>query len=384
MLLLGILLSFGSGVAALIYEVVWFQLLELVIGSTTVSLGMLLATFMGGMCLGSLMLPRLASAQRHPLRVYALIELGIGVLGILVLHLVPLVGGVYTAWSGYGLRGFVLRGAVAAACLVPPTLLMGATLPALSRQIEARRIDITKNGVSWLGFLYGANIAGAVLGCLLAGFYLLRKYDVYTATYAAMAINLSMAGLALALALLIPRESDSDDRVRSAPAPTPGTSVATIYVAISLSGLCALAAEATWTRMLGLLFGASVYALSIIVAVFLVGLGIGSGIGALLCRIVVSPRSGLGLVPMPGCLRDRLDRVQSGRIAPLLADQPFHLLKHLVQLRAGSRARVLGAIASDAPLGCELPPGACLGRILKSRGLKTTGCRQTDGRSLRR
>jgi spermidine synthase len=284
-----LLLSFGSGVAALIYEVVWFQLLELLIGSTTVSLGMLLATFMGGMCLGSLMLPRLASAQRHPLLVYALIELGIGALGILVLHLAPLVGGVYTAWSGYGLKGFLLRGAVAAACLMPPTLLMGATLPALARQINT-----TENGVSWLGFFYGANIAGAVLGCLLAGFYLLRKYDVYAATYVAMAINLLMAGLALALAGVIPRMSDLDDRRRPAPATVARKSAATVYVAISLSGLCALAAEATWTRMLGLLFGASVYALSIIVAVFLVGLGIGSGIGALLCRILVSPRTALG------------------------------------------------------------------------------------------
>jgi len=284
-----LLLSFGSGVAALIYEVVWFQLLELVIGSTAVSLGMLLAMYMGGLCLGSLILPRLVSAQRHPLRVYALIELGIGVLGILVLHLVPLVGGLYTAWTGYGLQGFLLRGTVAAACLLPPTLLMGATLPALARQINT-----TENGVSWLGFFYGANIAGAVLGCLLSGCYLLRKYDVYAATYVAMAINLSMAGFALALAGIIPRKSDPDDRVRPAPAAVPGESAATVYIAISLSGLCALAAEATWMRMLGLLFGASVYALSIIVAVFLVGLGIGSGIGALLCRILVSPRMALG------------------------------------------------------------------------------------------
>jgi len=289
-----LLLSFGSGVAALIYEVVWFQLLELVIGSTAVSLAVLLATFMGGLCLGSLILPRLVSAQRHPLRVYALIELGIGVLGILVLQLAPLVGGVYTAWTGYGLKGFLLRGTVAAACLLPPTLLMGATLPALSRQIGARQMNTGDNGVSSLGFYYGANIAGAVLGCLLAGFYLLRKYDVYAATYVAVAINLSMAGFALALAELIPRKSEPDDRVRPAPAAVVGANAATVYIAISLSGLCALAAEATWMRMLGLLFGASVYALSIIVAVFLVGLAIGSGIGALLCRIIVSPRMALG------------------------------------------------------------------------------------------
>ena len=67
----------GSGCAALIYEIVWFQLLELVIGSSAVSLGVLLGTFMGGMCLGSLVLPRVISARHHPLRVYAYLELGI-------------------------------------------------------------------------------------------------------------------------------------------------------------------------------------------------------------------------------------------------------------------------------------------------------------------
>jgi spermidine synthase len=281
-----LLLSFGSGVAALIYEVVWFQVLELVIGSTAVSLGVLLATFMGGMCLGSLILPRLVSARRGslwaPLRVYALIELGIGVLGIVALRLIPLVSGVYTAWSGYGLQGLLLRGIVAAACLLPPTLLMGATLPALARQANA-----TESGVSWLGFFYGANIAGAVLGSLLSGFYLLRKYDVAAATYVAAAINLSMAAIALALAV-------PDDGARQAPAAAPGKRDAAVHVAIALSGMCALGAETIWTRLLGLLFGASVYTFSIILAVFLVGLGIGSGLGALLCRVLASPRMALG------------------------------------------------------------------------------------------
>src|SRR5579863_794656 len=80
-----LLLAAGSGVAALIYEIVWFQLLELVIGSSAVSLAVLLATFMGGTCLGSLIFPRVVSTSRNPLRLYALIEAGIGVLGILVL-----------------------------------------------------------------------------------------------------------------------------------------------------------------------------------------------------------------------------------------------------------------------------------------------------------
>ena len=137
---LGLLLSFGSGVAALIYEIVWFQLLELVIGSTAVSLGVLLATFMGGcvsaVCYGRAWFPR----GRCPLGFLARVRaprIGIGVLGVVALHLIPLASGVYTAWSGYGLKGFLLRGIVAAACLLPPTLLMGATLPALARQTNS-------------------------------------------------------------------------------------------------------------------------------------------------------------------------------------------------------------------------------------------------------
>ena len=248
-MILLLLLSFGSGAAALIYEIVWFQLLELVIGSTAVSLGILLATFMGGMCLGSLILRRLN---------YSLIELAIGVLGILVLLLMHLVHGVYAA----------------VACLLPPTLLMGATLPALARQVEK---------TSWLGFLYGANILGAVSGSLVSGFYLLRVYDVATATYVAVAINIAVA----ALAFLVPRFDVSS------PAREGGGSPA-VYITIALSGLCALGAEAIWTRTLSLLFGASVYTFSIIVAVFLSGLGIGTGIGSTLSRTLARPRVALG------------------------------------------------------------------------------------------
>src|SRR2546430_16020087 len=90
----------GSGCAALIYEIVWFQLLQLVIGSSSISLGILLGTFMGGMCLGSLLLPRLISARQHPLRVYAMLELGIGVLALLILGGVPLAGGAFMARVG--------------------------------------------------------------------------------------------------------------------------------------------------------------------------------------------------------------------------------------------------------------------------------------------
>lgn len=88
-----VVLFMGSGCAALIYEIVWFQLLSLIVGSSAISLGVLLATFMGGMCIGSLGLARVISTREHPLRVYALLEAGIGVFGLLALWLLPHVGG---------------------------------------------------------------------------------------------------------------------------------------------------------------------------------------------------------------------------------------------------------------------------------------------------
>ena len=157
MRILILLLFVGSGIAALIYEIVWQQLLQLVIGSSSISLGVLLGTFMGGMCLGSYLLPRFVSRGHHPLRVYAYLELGIAAFGILILFGMPLLNSLYvTVSGGAGITGILFRGLAAALCLLPPTLLMGATLPAISRWVES-----TPEGVSWLGFFYGGNIAGA-------------------------------------------------------------------------------------------------------------------------------------------------------------------------------------------------------------------------------
>ncbi|MBP1623613.1 MAG: speE 2, partial [Acidobacteria bacterium] len=138
-----LILFFGSGCAALIYEIVWLQLLELVIGSSGISLGVLLGTYMGGMCLGSWLLPRLIPPRAHALRVYALLELGIGAIAILVLFGMPLVADLYSRLYWHGVA---VRTVVAAVCLIPPTLLMGATLPAVARFVES-----TPAGVSWMG-----------------------------------------------------------------------------------------------------------------------------------------------------------------------------------------------------------------------------------------
>jgi spermidine synthase len=284
-----LILFAGSGCSALIYEIVWYQLLQLIIGSSAISLGVLLATFMGGLCLGSLALPRLRAARElHPLRLYALIELGIGICGMLVLFAMPLVDYVYVAAVGHGLPAILFRALICAICLLPPTVLMGASLPAISRWIQA-----TRRGVSWLGLLYGTNTVGAVFGCLLAGFYLLRVFNMATATCAAAGINAVVALVSFFLVSRTPRQSAMPDNEtpsvsspKPAEAPVAASGGMPIYIAIALSGASALGAEVIWTRLLSLLLGATVYTFSIILAVFLVGLGIGSAAGSWLVRRV--------------------------------------------------------------------------------------------------
>ncbi len=281
------LLFAGSGCAALIYEIVWYQLLEFVIGSTAISLGVLLATFMGGLCMGSLALPRVGVRRSHPLRIFAGIEAGIAACGLLVWHGMPLVDHIYLSAFGYGLPSILLRAAVAALCLLPPTMLMGASLPAAARWVESSR-----SGVCWLGILYGANTAGAVFGCLLAGFYLLRRFDMATATYVAAALNVTVAAIGAALSVRAPKMAGAEiQRELFEQKHRRETGVRAVYVTIALSGAAALGAETIWTRLLGLTMGATVYTFSIILAIFLAGLGAGGGGGAWLGRSVNGRRA---------------------------------------------------------------------------------------------
>src|SRR5262245_55137419 len=297
------LLFAASGAAALIYGIVWQQLLQLIIGSSTVSLGVLLGMFMGGMCLGSLYAPRLVSPGRHPLRVYAALELATGAFGLLLLAAMPAIERLYTTWGGEGVAGILLRSAVAAVCVLPPTLAMGATLPVMSRWVEA-----TRRHRSWPGLFYAGNILGAVAGCLGAGFYLLRVHDMNIATYVAVGINVFVAVAALAMVRPAPDPPPSltynqasfgetgcvrlPDPKPLAPETRPPAS--SLLVSIALSGFCAMAAEVVWTRMLSLIFGATVYTFSIVLAVFLIGLGMGSLAGSALSRRVHQPAIALG------------------------------------------------------------------------------------------
>ena len=174
---------------------------------------------------------------------------------------------------------------------------MGATLPAVARWVET-----TPRGVSWLGFFYGGNTIGAVIGCLLAGFYLLRVHDMPIATFVAVGLNVLVAGGALALARAEPRPAPAraPSLVGAAPpAVSPSPTLAwPVYLAIGLSGMTALGAEVIWTRLFSLLLSGTTYTFSIILAVFLIGIGIGSAAGSFLSRRTASPRAALGFVQL--------------------------------------------------------------------------------------
>ena len=170
-------------------------------------LSLILATFMGGTCLGSLIFPRvsfLPEEIRSSWRSWKSVLLLRGCHSVCdAICRNPLYG-----LSGTGISGFA-AGVVAASCLLPPTLLMGFN-SALARAIE------TPSRIPWMGYLYGCNIGGAVSGCLVAGFYLLPKYDVATATFVAAAINVSVGGVALTLSSLATEAVPDDTAQRSA------------------------------------------------------------------------------------------------------------------------------------------------------------------------
>ncbi|HEY4015175.1 MAG TPA: fused MFS/spermidine synthase [Polyangiaceae bacterium] len=285
------LLFAGSGCAALVYEVVWFQLLPLALGSSAVSMAVLLGAYMGGMCVGSVwMAYRPERTWRlHPLRVYAVLELAIGAWALFLLAALPAASGLSAA-LGTATRGLAFRGLFAGLCLLPPAAFMGATLPAVARSVEASR-----RGVSWLGCLYAANTAGGVGGAVLAGYFLLRAHDVTFATWVGVVLNVLVATAAWALSTRMPAAAPTHARSdpEEAAAPSAGGSWP-VYAAIGISGATALGAEVIFTRLLSLLLGPTVYTFSLIVAVLLAGIGVGSFAGAALARAATNPRTTFG------------------------------------------------------------------------------------------
>lgn len=199
-----LVLFFASGCAALIYETVWFYLVQLVVGASSISVAVILCAFMGGMALGSWLLPKVTPRGAHPFRVVAALELGIALLGITIPLALPFIQQAYMTIAEPGAGAVMLRAIVCFVVLAPPTMLMGATLPAIARWKNADR------DAQSVGFLYMANLAGGATGTVLAGFYLLRVYDTVVATGVAVTLNL-LIGIVFFLA------AKNEARVTSAP-----------------------------------------------------------------------------------------------------------------------------------------------------------------------
>jgi len=292
-------LIFLSGAAALVYEVVWSRQLATFLGISSQATTVVLATFMTGLALGSRILGPWADRRRDPLRLFGLFELGIAICGLLGIWLLPLVETTYAFLSAgrpEGSTGTLLtRLLMSGAALLLPTFLMGGTLPALVRGLEKKRASLSHTIAS----IYGANTLGAAAGAAAAGYLLLPRLGIRGTLLAAVASNLMVAAV-----FLLPRRQTVPD----GPAPslepvalrtfdqTPGRGNGRrVLGALGLSGLAAMALQLAWVRALTLVLGSSVYAFSITLATYLVGVALGSLLFArLTARLQGSGRTGAG------------------------------------------------------------------------------------------
>lgn len=293
-------LFFFSGACGLIYEVVWTHDLSLIFGNTVYSLSAVLTAFMGGLALGSFWAGRKTDRMKRPLRVYGLLEIFIG---LYCVFLPVLFDGAETLYemiyNSYGTSFYLLAGSrflLSFLMLLIPTTCMGATLPVLTEALLRRRSEIGFTA----GSLYAFNTFGAVAGTLAAGFLLIPALGIQWTTLSAAATNLVLGGAALGLSRAktlsvivqkkAPRKPEAaimaDQRGNGDLVLSPKAVVASVIV-FGVSGFAAMVSQVGWTRVLALAIGSTIYAFSIIVAAFILGLAFGSSIAA---RMVDSRR----------------------------------------------------------------------------------------------
>ena len=288
-----------SGVAGLIYESAWTRQLALVFGTSELAVATVLAAYMAGLTAGAAIAARRVARTRRPLRVYALLELGIALSALAVpaalhgaayLH-VAVLGGLDVPAEAGSLPSAIFYLVAAFAILMLPTGMMGATLPLLARHAVRTDAEIGRR----IGWLYSANTAGAAAGALLAAFVLLPWLGLARTVLAAVAIN----GLVFVLAAVLARPGrgepkPSDASAATAPETAASRGVVAILPLILVSGFVSFTWEVLWTRLLSHLVGGSIYAFGTMLATFLLGLGMGAAVAA---RLAVDRiRAGRGFV----------------------------------------------------------------------------------------
>jgi spermidine synthase len=284
-------LFFFSGVSGLAYQVVWTRLLTLIFGNTMLAASTVLAAFMAGLAAGSFAAGKYIDRNpRQMVRIYALLEAGIGIFALLFPTLLALVEPIYTTFyqglSTNILAFNLMRFVICFALILVPTFLMGATLPVLLKRFVRGSQAIGHQ----VGLLYGLNTAGAVAGALVCGFLFLRVLGMHLTTLVAVAINLTVA----AVAWLLGKNDEGKKPVREEqaepdappgsedikkslpPQEYPAPTKLLVLIGIGISGFCALAYEVLWTRMLNLFFHNTVHSFTTMLATFLTGICLGS------------------------------------------------------------------------------------------------------------
>lgn len=274
---------FASGMAALAYEVCWIRKAALVFGVASFAVATVLAVYLGGMALGAHLAARWLDRVRRPLRVYAGVEIAIGILGLLSPAAFRLADSAYGAWydrlsgsfAALSAVRFVLSGLV----ILPPTILMGATLPLVCRHYVGRSDRVALP----VGLLYGWNTLGAMVGCALCGFILIPRLGVNATLVACGVVNIAV-GLAV-WALRMPRMPDVAVAAAASSTATPeqparGRRRRIVFALFFLTGFVVLGNEVLWTRFLSLMMRTSVHTYTLMLTIVLAGIVIGSTLAA--------------------------------------------------------------------------------------------------------
>ncbi len=279
---------FCSGACGLIYQVLWLRLLSLTFGVTVYAASTVLAAFMAGLALGSMLAGRVLSRVQRPLLVFGAAEILIGLAALATPFELQAATRVYATLyqhlSGSLFALTLARLVSGFVVLLLPTMLMGLTLPVLSASAIVRG---TRVG-SRIGALYAINTAGAVGGAILAGFYLIGGIGIQKSFLLAASINVVVGVLACLLSRTVDESKavEPTPSAQGAPATSqpPVSAPAAIAGIIAISGLAALALEIVWFRTLVLFLDATTYAFTTMLATVLVGIAVGGAIAARLLR----------------------------------------------------------------------------------------------------
>ena len=269
---------FLSGFAGLVYEVAWIRQAALLFGSTTFAVSAVLAVFFLGLAIGAYLFGRVGQQSSRPLILFGYVEIGLGLLALISPYAFDfadfLYGIAYRMLSDAPFLRFTIRLLLVALVVLPPTVLMGGTLPLFCRQYSRNSGRIARA----VGLLYGVNTLGAALGCAAAGFVFLPDLGLRGAVYIGVVCNILSGVVIRALSIARDDVVSSSVASRAVSGRLPQSSV--VFVLFFAVGFVALGAEVLWVRYLGLLINNTVYTYTLALSVVLVGLVLGSILAA--------------------------------------------------------------------------------------------------------